>query len=52
MEFGVGQAEDAAGADALCCLRWQTARSEIRVNVLRVEPRSGVEQFRNALKHL
>lgn len=52
MEFGVGQAEDAAGADAFCCLRWRMARSEIQVNVFTVDPRSGVVQFRNALKHL
>lgn len=51
METGVGQAVDAAGVDTFCCWCWRTARSEMRVNVFTVEPRSGVEQFRNALKH-
>lgn len=52
MEFGVGRAEDGARADPFCCLSWRRARSEIRVNVLTVESLLGVEQFRNALKHL
>lgn len=51
MEFGVGW-EDGARADTFCCSSWRAARSEIRVNVLRVESLLGVEQFRNALKHL
>lgn len=51
---GVGMAEDGAGADTWFSLSWRTVRSVLvgRENVFKVEPRSGVEQLSNALKHL
>lgn len=51
MELGVGVAE---GADTGRSFSWRTVRSVLvgRENVFKVEPRSGVEQLRNALKHL
>lgn len=53
-ELGVGMAEDGAGSDTGCSLSWRTVRRVLvgRENVFKVEPRSGVEQLRNALKHL
>lgn len=54
MESGVGRAEEGAGADTWCSLSWRTVRIVLvgRENVFKLEPRSGVEHLRNALKHL
>ena len=54
MELGVGMAVDGAGADTGSSLSGRTVRSVLvcRDNVFKVEPRSGMEQLTNALKHL
>ena len=54
MESGVGRAEEGAGADTWRSFSWRTVRSVLVAleNVFKVEPRSGVEQLRKALKHL
>lgn len=54
MEFGVGRPEDGAGAETCSSLSWRKVRIVLvtRENVLRVETCSGVEQQKNAQKHL
>lgn len=54
MELGVGMTEQGAAVDTWCSLSWRAVRSVLvaRENVFKVEPRSGVEQLSNALKHL
>lgn len=54
MELGEGTAEEGAGADTWRSFSRRTVRSVLvgLDNVFKVEPRSGVEQLRNALKHL
>lgn len=50
----LGRAEEGPGADMWWHFSWRTVRSVLvgRENVFKVEPRWGVEQLRNALKHL
>ena len=54
MELGVGRTVDGAAVDTWRSLSWRGVRNVLvaRENVFKVEPCSGVEQQKNARKHL
>lgn len=54
MEWGVGKAVDGAAANTWGSFSWRLERNVLvtRENVFKVELSSGMEQLKNAVKHL